>query len=198
MAATMFPTPTVNGNNNRAGSSPKAGDGLATVVKMWTTPSAADAVGSHGGGQVRSLRTDIHNYKKALLPTPTASLANHGGPNQRDSSGRPGLQMAAQFWPTPAMVNMCETQCVGQLHPDWEEWLMGLPTGWTDIDADVAHPAPTVDGEFWPDEPPGVPRVAKGIPNRIDRLRCLGNAVVPQQFYPIYKAIFEIEGGGAK
>lgn len=36
-----------------------------------------------------------------LLPTPTATVADHGGPNQRDSSGRPGLQMAARFWPTP-------------------------------------------------------------------------------------------------
>lgn len=37
-----------------------------------------------------------------LLPTPTATLADHGGPNQRDSSCRPGLQMAAMMWPTPA------------------------------------------------------------------------------------------------
>ena len=36
-----------------------------------------------------------------LLPTPLASLATNGGPNQRDSSGRPGLQMAARMWPTP-------------------------------------------------------------------------------------------------
>lgn len=36
-----------------------------------------------------------------LLPTVTASLATHGGPNQRDSSGRPGLQMAAMMWATP-------------------------------------------------------------------------------------------------
>lgn len=36
-----------------------------------------------------------------LLPTPLASIATHGGQNQRDSSGRPGLQMAAMKWPTP-------------------------------------------------------------------------------------------------
>jgi len=36
-----------------------------------------------------------------LLPTPLSTLGTHGWPNQRDSSGRPGLQMAARMWPTP-------------------------------------------------------------------------------------------------
>lgn len=48
----------------------------------------------------------------------------------------------------------------------------------------------------WPDEP-GVGRVADGVPNRVDRIRCLGNAVVPQQFYPFFMAIAMIENGGA-
>ena len=46
--------------------------------------------------------------------------------------------------------------------------------------------------EAWPDEP-GVGRVADGVPNRVDRIRCLGNAVVPQQFYPFFEAIAKIE-----
>lgn len=40
----------------------------------------------------------------------------------------------------------------------------------------------------WPSES-GILRVVDGIPNRMDRIKCLGNAVVPQQFYPFFDAI---------
>ena len=40
---------------------------------------------------------------------------------------------------------------------------------------------------------PNVGRVANGIPNRVDRLRGLGNAIVPQIAYQIGKAIMEAE-----
>lgn len=46
---------------------------------------------------------------------------------------------------------------------------------------------------YW-DEEPNIPRITVGIQNRVGRFKCLGNAVVPQQFYPIFKAISEIEG----
>ena len=48
--------------------------------------------------------------------------------------------------------------------------------------------------EWWQTEP-GVGRVVAGVPNRVDRLRCLGNAVVPYQAYPIFNAIAKIERG---
>ena len=46
------------------------------------------------------------------------------------------------------------------------------------------------DGRCWAAEP-DVGRVAHGIPARVDRLKCLGNAVVPQQAYPIFRALKE-------
>jgi len=44
----------------------------------------------------------------------------------------------------------------------------------------------------WPDEP-DVGRVAHGIPARVDRLKCLGNAVVPQVVELIGRAIIQAD-----
>lgn len=49
------------------------------------------------------------------------------------------------------------------------------------------------DGGQWWEAEPDVGRVVDGISHRVDRLRCLGNAVVPQQAYPIFRAIAEYE-----
>ena len=46
--------------------------------------------------------------------------------------------------------------------------------------------------EWWPAEP-DVGRVAHGVPHRVDRLRGLGNAVAPPQFFPVFEAIYRVE-----
>lgn len=48
---------------------------------------------------------------------------------------------------------------------------------------------------YW-DTEPEIPRVAIRITDRAKRLQALGNAVVPQQFYPVFKAIADIERKG--
>lgn len=40
---------------------------------------------------------------------------------------------------------------------------------------------------------PKLCRTFHGIPGAMDRLKCIGNSVVPQQAYPIFKAIMEVE-----
>lgn len=63
----------------------------------------------------------------------------------------------------------------------------GIPAGMggcIDLDFIINH--------YW-DIEPDIPRVATGVRNRVDKLKGFGNAVVPQQFYPVLKYIWEIE-----
>ena len=60
----------------------------------------------------------------------------------------------------------------------------GIPAG---MDGDLDF----LINDYWNEEP-DIPRIATGIKHRVDRLKCLGNAVVPQQFYPIFRAISEV------
>jgi hypothetical protein len=71
-----------------------------------------------------------------------------------------------------------------RLNPDWTEWMMGLPSGFTDITKDKSK-------EFigWQTDPAELPKThLRYIPRitdrkdlRVNRLKCLGNAVIPQQ-----------------
>lgn len=151
--ARMYPTVTAQDTKNDGGPSQwvRNTPPLNTLVKMLATPSAADVVGSHGGGQGRSLRTDIHEFKAA-------------------------------------------SQATGQLSPDWVEPLMGYPVGWTDLSVETIASGEDMrerwlDGT-WED---GIPRVATGVKDRVNRLKGLGNAVVPDIPEIIGRAIMEIE-----
>ena len=53
------------------------------------------------------------------------------------------------------------------------------------------HAAFGLRGRWEPE--PRVDRVVNGLPHRVDRLRALGNAVVPQQAFPVFKAIIEAD-----
>lgn len=55
-------------------------------------------------------------------------------------------------------------------------WMDGVRTGWADGSWEY-----------------GIERIARDVPERVNRLKCLGNAVVPAQFYPIFCAIAEAE-----
>lgn len=82
---------------------------------------------------------------------------------------------------------------VGRFGGRFEKYHLGelsSQNGQVEREARVRRPAAESDRglavwENWPDEP-GIPRVCDGIPNRVDRIKCLGNAVVPQQFYPFF------------
>lgn len=59
----------------------------------------------------------------------------------------------------------------------------------------LAHTDQRFNTESQWNSEPNVGRVVNGLPNRVDRLRGLGNAIVPQIAYQIGKAIMEAEDG---
>lgn len=68
------------------------------------------------------------------------------------------------------------------LHRLEKSWEQGVPQ-------EPGIPAP--DRSWWSVEP-DVGRVAHGVPDRVDRLTELGNAVVPYQAFPIFDGIYKI------
>jgi hypothetical protein len=92
-----------------------------------------------------------------------------------DKGGRIQRRMAT--WGTPETL----TAERAYLSPDWVEWLMGFPEGWTDIDP-ARYPGEFIGWAADPAEAGSTPRVCpKGTLYRGARLKALGNAQVPAQ-----------------
>lgn len=110
----LWPTPTVCGNYNRKGASATSGDGLATAVKMFPTPTATNTKANHMRGADKGKPREARNY----LATPTARDWRSGKASEAtmERNSRP-----------------LSEQIGGQLNPPWVEWLMGWLPGWTDL-----------------------------------------------------------------
>ena len=73
-----------------------------------------------------------------------------------------------------------------------QEW--SLNRGWTITRQGVA---PLLQTGYAEPIKPFVTGKYDGLSVELDRVKCLGNSVCPQQFYPIFKAIAELGGEGA-
>ena len=144
------------------------------------------------------IRCDLrgHQGQGIQRPDPTRHEADPGGeavpypydrgePLQRDGQ-LPATQGAGSGWHdlgrgTPqhggGERRTAESR-VGGGYDGLPHWMDSVRAGWADGSWEL-----------------GIPRVTGKIPDRANRLKCLGNAVVPAQFYPIFKAIFDIEKG---
>lgn len=78
---------------------PPTGSDLMAVADTWATPSAADDVGTHGGGQGRSLRTDI---AQPQWQTPATDSFRSRGGERKDEQG---LDQQSRLWPSPRAEN---------------------------------------------------------------------------------------------
>lgn len=159
IASGFWPTPTVHGNHNQPGASKNAGWGLSSAVKLWTTPSASD---STRGGKITSnmsgtsLAQQINTPER--WPTPKATDSTRKDCPSERARNSPSLVSAVKLWRTPQAsdANKWSNQSLaerlakgqqvrlntqvspaggqgGQLNPEWVEWLMGWPIGWTEL-----------------------------------------------------------------
>ena len=123
----LWPTPTAQDNNQIKGKD-KRGTTLGGAVRNWPTPTASDSQGGPrqmDGKRGRALK-DLTN---PTWPTPSARDHKGGYIGGRIRNGKVSfdtLDVAVQH------VSNKDKKS-GTLNPNWVEWLMGVPTGWTDL-----------------------------------------------------------------
>lgn len=162
------------------------GEGRGAAAKVWPTPTTSDRLGSR-----RSTARKEHwtsNPGTTLTDAAWATDERWRTPTSRDFKGA-----SSQSWrnrdpkdgdPTPTLSDQVLVRGkggLGRLNPDWVEWLMGWPVGWTSLE-----PLPEErwtqwleeQGHQWGQEPEGIPRLQKGVPSQTDRLRATGNGWV--------------------
>ena len=81
-----------------------------------------------------------------FIPTPRAQNIKTSEKAKRESKSSPGLVDYIQMFPTPKAQNCrgdgkphgnggpsLDVVAGGALNPDWVEWLMGFPPGWSEV-----------------------------------------------------------------
>ena len=127
---------------------------------LWRTPDAYS--GGSNLNKIKEALAEGHLKRKSghtiqirladqvkeprLWPTPAAHEARLG--YQRRDTGKKGTQKSLS-----TIVIDTEggrEKITGQLNPTWVEWLMGYPTGWTDLNVSetvLSHKSPTTSEE---------------------------------------------------
>lgn len=122
-----------------------------TGAQLWPTARSKES------GDYQYSRGD-HNKPTPTLsgavkmwPTPTAgkcgmTAKTSGRPIEKSTHLSTQVYLAERLWTTPTAADSTgtteggnsrslRTDVGGQLNPTWVEWLMGFPTGWTDLNA---------------------------------------------------------------
>ena len=129
----LWPTASVCGNHNRIGASPTSGDGLATMVKQWGTPTAREHKSGRGNEQ--------REYKE---PTPMVERQQTGKLNSQWVTQLMGLPMG---WVSPS--------CPASVIKNWPRFVTGwfqattAPTSCDYLETALCRPAQSGRSEFF-------------------------------------------------
>ena len=101
---------------------------------MWPTPTCQDA-----NKATKRWREEYQNNLTAavfnperMFPTPT-SRDYKGGYKTESLTRKDGKSRALEALPNAVLDGKGTEMAAGQLNPQWVEWLMGYPIGWTDL-----------------------------------------------------------------
>ena len=145
--------------------------------KDWPTPTVQDS-----NKATKKMRVDHQNNLTAIvfnaetLPTPT-SRDYKGGYTEDSLTRKDGKSRRFDALPNAAIGGVGTDVVKGHLNPDWVEQLMGVPPGWTSLTGTNTKWTYGWSDGSWEE---GIPRVVESVEDRVDRIRLLGNGVVPQ------------------
>jgi hypothetical protein len=157
---------------------------LAKAVKVnWPTATVFDATGGGYPTEIVNGQYKSKHSKDPDSPWYGAKLAdavkvNWPTPAARDYKGKSGKgRQQRKNNPLDTLPNavMIDNGGPCYLNPDWVEKLMGVPTGWTALDGNRNKWQNNWSGD-WEGNTPRTTDVKK---DRVDRIRMLGNGVVP-------------------
>jgi len=148
---------------------------------LWPTPKAGNPGSRPNGKGGKILNEEVQiaeglRNRGELWPTPTARDHKDGTAESCSNVPENGL--------LGRTIHEGQNQPTAALNPDWVEWLMGVPIGWS-------SPEPLPEGAWeewitditsgtWWDTERDIPRVTTERTNRVKRLKALGNGIVPR------------------
>ena len=144
----------------------------------WPTPTVQDSNKATKKMRVNhqnNLTAVVFNAEKETLPTPT-SRDYKGGYTEDALTRKDGKSRRFDALPNAAIGGVGTDVVKGHLNPDWVEQLMGVPLGWTSLTGTNTDWTYGWHDGSWEE---GIPRVVESIEDRVDRIRLLGNGVVP-------------------
>ena len=159
------------------------GANLSDQVRHWPTPSARDHKGGSGtvvqeGDKFYRVSNTTQTRFGARLDAVVEHLNKTNWPTPAVGEEKfrlKGNSQASQCLEAKARKGELDNR-VGKLNPDWVEQLMGVPLGWTSLTGTNTDWTYGWHGGSWEK---GIPRVVESIEDRVDRIRLLGNGVVP-------------------
>lgn len=186
-AVVSMPTPRASDNNQGVAANPMK-SGLSAWKSMGRGATLTTAVINvptpHGFGHGNGLSgNELGRAVNQSLRVPKPRSADQKGASSQTRTTETRVATGQANLPEFIQESL---PTGGSLNPDWVEWLMNWPIGWTSLEPiGDAFDEWLVATELrcWHHVEPDIPRTAKNVPNRVARLKAIGNGQVPLAAY---------------